>query len=858
MRKLVLKSFQGRKRELRVTIVILTITFLCGIMTILFLESFYRSKESLRYDTYGEWTGAVLGVKEETEQFVNEMEYTKQTGKVVMLGSSWNKGKRFGYTGFVDKAAQKLGRLKLLDGKFPTKPTEVALSETAVNRLPETVHIGDKIELALSEDGKTKSYTLSGIVKSWGREWRIEGYELPSVILGEDETLQGETYLLFQNNNSDELKRIQEHAESRKETYVYNEKAYPLDINILDEFFQDGKFVYFIVLIALILICYLMTLTLKSRRYSLTILRGLGADAKEVLQIVMWETLLLWGISFLASVIPSVLLSGVALYVVHVILKMPVNLKIQVEFLLEYIICVTVFYFVYNLAIVLIIILSQIRTTFKSDSGVLDCTTLPKLKKTKQLTFFMCLKRKWRFYNKIYIGRFVISIVVIMISAISLQYFIEEKNRYEHLMGSMEYNYHYYADSPETGLTEEQIEGIKAIDGVKSIEIETYINCSTMTQNVDGIQDIKISASVFQDSEYVDVHRKYTQRNRDIPVDQKGGYFSVHELRGISSKDQVCLSSYEKWADAGTFARNRFLAGEECVLILSPYQIRDLGSGKAPLYVNCTPKEKSKKVYTYEMNEHRISPGDIVNVSTPWGEREIRVGAVITSPDADLDIDANVIAVSETFVNYLCGFEQPRYMGVKINLDETIDMVRTGEKIEGYFETLEQGKENLTDTSSVIKEAAQTAMFEGAEYLFVLAAVWLLYMLTMYYGNQIYLKNEGKRIGVLRAYGMDKSVLHVRYLLENTLEGIVVILASVVGITAEFLIRLNREAPYDSWNMFMQVLNDNQERIQFFMISLLIAIFVFVGVSCVTLYLPLKAITDKEIVENLSDCGKIN
>lgn len=69
-------------------------------------------------------------------------------------------------------------------------------------------------------------------------------------------------------------------------------------------------------------------------------------------------------------------------------------------------------------------------------------------------------------------------------------------------------------------------------------------------------------------------------------------------------------------------------------------------------------------------------------------------------------------------------------------------------------------------------------MFEGAQYLFVLTAVWTVYMLMMYQGNQVYLKNEGKRIGVLRALSMDKTMLRVRYLSENLCEGMAVILIS--------------------------------------------------------------------------------
>ena len=74
MRKLVLLSFKGRKRELRISIIMLVLIYMCGIMTILFQESFYRSRENLRRDTYGEWMGAVFGAGEGTGQILKEME----------------------------------------------------------------------------------------------------------------------------------------------------------------------------------------------------------------------------------------------------------------------------------------------------------------------------------------------------------------------------------------------------------------------------------------------------------------------------------------------------------------------------------------------------------------------------------------------------------------------------------------------------------------------------------------------------------------------------------------------------------------------------------------------------------------
>lgn len=849
MRKLVLESFKGRRRELRTSIMMLALIYMCGIMTILFQESFYHSLENLRCTAYGEWTGAVFGAVEGTEQILSEMESTKQIGKIVMLGNARHNGETLGVMGAVDRTAQSLGRIQTAEGHLPEDSTEIAISETAVSRLSEQLKVGDNIEIALTENGEGKSYTLSGIVKPWGREWETAKYELPGMIVGMDETIQGDTYLLFRNNSLDEINRIQARMEVLGGTYVYNEKAYPLDVSAVDEFFQDGKFVFYIVLIAAILIGYLLMLTLKSRRYSLTVLRGMGADTGEVMQLVLWESVFLWGMAFLAGIVLSAFAAVAALYAVHVIVKIPVQLEIQAEYILEYIVCVTVIYFVCNLAAALTAIGSQIRTTFKLDSGLLDCGSPPKLKRAEKLTFFTCLKRKRAFYSKIYISRFVISVIVMVVSAVCLQLFIKEKNEYEYLMEAIEYAYDYRADNPAEGLTDEQIGEIEKINGVKSIEKEIFINSSTMIQDIMS-QEIRISAPVFKNSGYVRTYRKYNQKYLGVPVDADGDYFSMWELRGLGLQDENQLSYYEKAVDMGTFDREAFIAGEECVLILPPYQIRDLGAGKEPVYVNIEEMDESKDVYTYEMDENAIASGDMVNISTPWGERKIRVGAVITSSEANLSVDTRVAAVSEKFLNLLCGFEETRYTSVRMNLDETMDIASTGAEIEEYFEMLGKGT-NLTDEAGFMRERAEDSLFDGTQYLFVLTAVWLVYMLMMYHGNQIYLQNEGKRVGVLRALGMDRIMLKSRYLLENLSEGGTVILLSFTIVTGEFLIRLRTYGAYDSIRMFVRTLGDNLEDVRLFLMSLLIAVTAFLGVSIVTLYIPLKSLSGKSIVENL-------
>ncbi len=692
MRKLVLKSFKGRKREMRISIVMLALIYMCGIMTILFEESFYRSLESMRRAAYGEWTGAVFGAGEGAEQILSEQESANQIGRIVMLGNAQYGEEPLGVMGAVDETAQSLGRLQTAEGRLPADSTEIALSETAVSRMAGQVKVGGKVEIAPAENGEVKSFVLSGIVKPWGREWETAGYELPSVILGMDETVQGETYLFFQNDSPDEMSRIQARMEILGEgMYVYNEKAYPLDVSAVDEFFQDGKFVFYIVLIAAILIGYLMMLTLKSRRYSLTVLRGMGADAGEVIQLVLWESAFLWGMAFLAGVVLSALGAGAALYAVHRVVKIPVHLEIQEKYILEYIACVTVIYFVCNLAVALTAIGSQIRTAFKLDSGLLDRSVPPRLKKAERLTFFTCLRRKGLFYSKIYASRFVISVLVMVVSAVCLRLFIEEKKEYEYLMGAIEHAYDYQADDPAEGLTDGQIRELEKIDGVKSVEKECFINSSTMIQDI-MFQEIRICAPVFKNSGYVGAYRRYNQKYLGVPVDEEGDYFSIWELRGLGAQDEKQLSFYE---------------------------------------------------------------------------------------------------------------------------------------------------------------TAEDSLFDGTQYLFILTAAWLVYMLMMYHGNQVYLKNEGKRIGVLRALGMDRMMLKSRYLLENLTEGGAIILVSAAVVTGEFLIRLRTYGAYDSIHMFFKILADNPEDVRLFLLALLMAVTAFLGVSAVTLYMPLKKLSGGNIAENL-------
>lgn len=100
---------------------------------------------------------------------------------------------------------------------------------------------------------------------------------------------------------------------------------------------------------------------------------------------------------------------------------------------------------------------------------------------------------------------------------------------------------------------------------------------------------------------------------------------------------------------------------------------------------------------------------------------------------------------------------------------------------------------------------------------------------------------------------MGKKTLKSRYLLENLSEGAAVILLSFLIVTGEFLIRLRKNAPYDSVEMLLRMLGEHPEKVRLFETALLIAGIVFLGVSAVTLYGPLRQLSGRNIEENLGD-----
>lgn len=79
------------------------------------------------------------------------------------------------------------------------------------------------------------------------------------------------------------------------------------------------------------------------------------------------------------------------------------------------------------------------------------------------------------------------------------------------------------------------------------------------------------------------------------------------------------------------------------------------------------------------------------------------------------------------------------------------------------------------------------------------------------------------------------------------------LLISMVLVVAEFLIRLKKQAPYDSIQSLQQSLSNNPEMMRLFGMTFVIAMLVFLGVTAVTLYVPLKKMSKESIIENLKE-----
>lgn len=316
---LAVKSIRKRRKSSILMFCILTLSLSFAVIALSVNESMNKSNEEYRYDTYGTWQAALLnGNKEDFEVFKKE-KVIDDIGTAVCFGTI---AEGVGY-GTVENELKEMGRLGILEGKFPQKDDEIALEADVLSKLKYNYKIGQKVDLeisfpAVSYDGiettvvVRREYKLCGVIKEYTDLWCVDNEILPGALVTDEEAFQ--IFQMAKTENTDVIVKEPKYHyffKSDKDKAKVTEKVRQLLSSNAVAKEQEGKFManayayqaeqegfnsFYVVIIFLttllaVLCIYMVQMQKQIRQIALS--RSIGITKRQLRLMLFFEILCL-------------------------------------------------------------------------------------------------------------------------------------------------------------------------------------------------------------------------------------------------------------------------------------------------------------------------------------------------------------------------------------------------------------------------------------------------------------------------------------------------------------------------------------------------------------------------------------
>lgn len=201
--KITIDGIKGRKKISILFVIIFTVSFAFGIITLSITSSMNQTNEQYRMNTYGAWSSAVKFSEDDPVNAYNGKvilpEWAENYGSITICAKlQTDSGDE--YIGTMDEAVKDVGKIEMVDGRMPQGNDEVAMEADVLSELGYDYTLGQKISFNVSgevEPSETEepvkaecTYTLVGVIKEYTKLWNISddnGYEpLPSAVVSDD------------------------------------------------------------------------------------------------------------------------------------------------------------------------------------------------------------------------------------------------------------------------------------------------------------------------------------------------------------------------------------------------------------------------------------------------------------------------------------------------------------------------------------------------------------------------------------------------------------------------------------------------------------------------------------------------
>ena len=738
-----------------------------------------------------------------------------------------------GALGTMDQEACKLGRLRLLSGRMPKEGGELAATEEFLSSMGIAAAPGEQAELSVCSAGgqiETRTYTVCGVLDSYGGGWVTKGYPLASAIVAEEELeafpwkAACHVFVDIDGAVSDTIRLYGMPDETMEviSHFAFNNMAY--DFNGQVDYNYIRVALVIVLLVSLLAILQIMGSQIRKRSRRVSLLKAIGATDRQVAGILFRELIsVLWKAALLGTAAGTALVPAV-LWIRNRAGGGRFYLKLELPLL--------------GLGLLtglLVVFFGALIPVERGKRIPLRGSLSPKEHKLPPLN----PEKKYR-RSRLTAGRsgglFRVGTVLFLAVActaafIGLYLPGQELGRWTRGESSFRVLAGASIDKPYAalGLDQEFLEDLEGIPGVRSVR--------TLQSGYGGSQGLYISYEGLKESSLEPLRKQWN----DVPYSAYEEYakeesMALAEVRGVYSGWEENMKELSAMISEGTPDWEAFAAGEEVFVYLPEYRLRDpvhleyegqpiIEYNESALYSGFFDRDESLKpgaelTVTLKLREVDTSQDPTANLKRDpdylysYEEQfQVKVGGIIRCLPQDSRWDQEFMGSfcligSEQFVNRLRALrsEMEKEHGIPV-------MGFSQSSRESLFDTVyvEGGRDADDTTWSGIQSVAESrglytdgnyeewkegydrAMDRAVWYVMGAVGTGFVFLCFLIQSSASRLREDGKRLGILKALGVQKSDIRKAYALRGLANGLWALAISHGALVAAALIFHKKE-----------------------------------------------------------------
>lgn len=288
------KGLKGKKRSSTYLFLVCFLSVTFAVVNVSITGSLNKTREELRYDTYGEWDAAVYSpepLSVFTEEPVQECGTAQVYGKLLDGGETVLTG-----IGTLDEALRRIGRLAVQSGRFPTEDNEIAIEADVLSDLGYDYELGQTLTLRIlnrEEEVVERKYTLCGVLREYTDLWSTGTEKV---------TLAGACVTADAAKEIGEVCSYQYFLSAEEEGYPLYKELKGSYGHVVENTAANGQIAkeeyhYFnlvlILFTTLVAVIVIYSIQIKEQTRSIRLFRIIGVTKKQLSQIIFYETMVI-------------------------------------------------------------------------------------------------------------------------------------------------------------------------------------------------------------------------------------------------------------------------------------------------------------------------------------------------------------------------------------------------------------------------------------------------------------------------------------------------------------------------------------------------------------------------------------